>query len=204
MSPKKKKRSEKSTHTPFNMAAPNIDVNKTNSPVSQIISAANDSIYGTSYRNIHVVPSVNQHNTQMNNQQQYFQQQTLPNMDSTMPGACITTTLTLSSNTFILPTQSLQVTNCLQLAQFDNSTVQMLLSTINQRNERLNKLDMLGDIWVQISDKEKHYRRLDYDTSDIRNDLNQQAHGINNDEFYYNIVEERVYAMECEKGKIIS
>lgn len=80
----------------------------------------------------------------------------------------------------------------------------MLLSTINQRNERLNKLDMLGDIWVQISDKEKHYRRLDYDTSDIRNDLNQQAHGINNDEFYYNIVEERVSAMGCEKGKIIS
>jgi hypothetical protein len=42
MSPKKKKRSEKSTHTPFNMAAPNTDVNKTNSPVSQIISATND------------------------------------------------------------------------------------------------------------------------------------------------------------------
>jgi len=173
------------------MAAPITDVNKTNSPDVSQITAANDSIYGTSYRNIHFIPPVNQHSTPKNNQQQYFQQQTLPNMASSMPDTCITTTHTLSPTTFTLPTQSLQDTNFLQPAQFDNSTVQMLLSTINQMNERLNKLDMLDDMWVKISDMEKHYRRLDSDISDIRNDLNQQAHGINNDEFDYNIVEEK-------------
>ena len=105
--PKKRKRSDKCTHIPPNTTAPITNINKTNSPdVSQIIAAANHSIYGTSYRNINVVPPVNQHNTPINNQQiqqQYFQLQTLPNMASSMLGPCITTTPTLSSNTFTLP-----------------------------------------------------------------------------------------------------
>jgi DNA-binding winged helix-turn-helix (wHTH) protein len=57
----------------------------------------------------------------------------------------------------------------------------MLLSTINQMDESLNKLDLLDDMWVRNSDMEKQFKKLDSNISDIRNDLNQQAQVINNE-----------------------
>ena len=65
-------------------------------------------------------------------------------------------------------------------------------------DEKLNKLDLLDDMCVKNSDMEKEFKKLDSNISDIRNDLNQQAQRINNDEFHYNIVEERVFSMECD------
>lgn len=68
-------------------------------------------------------------------------------------------------------------------------------------DEKLNKLDLLDDMCVKNSDMEKEFKKLDSNISDIRNDLNQQAQVINNEEFHYNIVEERVSSMECNNNR---
>ena len=68
-------------------------------------------------------------------------------------------------------------------------------------DEKLNKLDLLDDMCVKNSDMEKEFKKLDSNISDIRNDLNQQAQVINNEEFHYNIVEERVSSMECDNNR---
>ena len=49
---------------------------------------------------------------------------------------------------------------------------------------------------------EKHFSKLDNDILDIRNDLRQQSQRISNEEFHYNIVEERVSVMEAENDKL--
>lgn len=69
-------------------------------------------------------------------------------------------------------------------------------------DESLNKLDLLDDMWVRNSDMEKQFKKLDSNISDIKNDLNQQAQVINNDEFHYDIVEERVSTTECENDRL--
>ena len=51
------------------------------------------------------------------------------------------------------------------------SMLQMLFNTINQKNQRLNKLDMLDDLCARMSNMEKHFNKLDNDILDTRNDL---------------------------------
>ena len=67
---KKRKRREKCTQTPPNMASPIHDVSKSGSSnISHVIACANESIYDHEFRNIKFQPSSVQHNTPMNLQQ---------------------------------------------------------------------------------------------------------------------------------------
>ena len=97
----------------------------------------------------------------------------------------------MNSNIFTLPAQ-----NPTSHVQTDSSTLQMMFNTINQINQRLNKLDMLDDLCVRMSNMEKHFNKLDNDIHDIRNDLRQQSQRISDEEFHCNIVETRVSAID--------
>ena len=67
---KKRKRRDKCTQTPPNMASPIHDVNKSGSSnISHAIVCANELIYGHESRNINFQPSPVQHSTPMNLQQ---------------------------------------------------------------------------------------------------------------------------------------
>ena len=79
----------------------------------------------------------------------------------------------MNSNTFTLPAQ-----NHTSHVKTDNSALQMLFNTINQMNQRLNKLDMLDDLCARMSNMEKHFNKLDNDILDIRNDSREQSQRI--------------------------
>ena len=79
----------------------------------------------------------------------------------------------MNSNTFTLLAQ-----NHASHVQNDNSTLQMLFNTINQMNQRLNKLDMLDDLCARMSNMEKHVNTLDNDILGIINDLREQSQRI--------------------------
>jgi hypothetical protein len=86
---KKRKRREKCTQTPPNMASSIHNVNKLGSSnISHVIACANESIYGHEFRNINFQPSPVQHNTPMNFQQS--QHISLPAMS--LPPMCMADT----------------------------------------------------------------------------------------------------------------
>ena len=100
---KKRKRREKCTQTPPNMASPIYDVNKSvPSNISHIIVCANESIYGHEFRNINFQPSSVHHSTTMNLQQMSLPAMPLPPMCMTHTGPSVTRP-SMNSNTFTLP-----------------------------------------------------------------------------------------------------
>jgi len=60
---------------------------------------------------------------------------------------------------------------------------------------------MLDDLCARMSNMEKPFNKLDNDILDIRNDLRQQSQRISDEEFYYNIVETNVSAIESDKDQ---
>ena len=83
---KKRKRREKCTQTPPNMASSIHNVSKLGSSnISHVIACANESIYGHEFRNINFQPSSVQHSTPMNCQQS--QHISLPAMS--LPPMCM-------------------------------------------------------------------------------------------------------------------
>jgi hypothetical protein len=51
----------------------------------------------------------------------------------------------------------------------------LLFNTINQMNQRFNKLDMLDDLCARMSNMEKHFNKLDNDILDIRHYSREQS-----------------------------
>jgi hypothetical protein len=95
------------------------------------------------------------------------QQMSLPPMCMTHTGPCVNPPSmnshtgpsvnppSINSNTFTLPAQ-----NSTSHVQTNNSTLQMLFNTINQMNQRLNKLDMLDDLCATLSNMGKYVSKL--------------------------------------------
>ena len=202
MGPRRKKRRTKCTQTPpSNMAAPSHFVNNpvsTSPELSQVIATANESIYGVNSSIMNFNPSENQHSTPMNNPNfQIFHPQipqmslpviTAPSMvmpQPATPPAVITNTVSVPNNT----PSAIQV---------DPVQFQMLINTVNQMSLKLTKLDRLDEICTRINVMEKHFCKLDSEIIDIKNDLKEQSKRINDEEFHYSIVEDRVSKMENE------
>ena len=85
-----------------------------------------------------------------------------------------------------------------QQGQNDN-TLQAILETIHNMNARLNKLDMLDQLCARMSVMESNFDKINSEIKDIRHDLKQQSERLSNEEFHYNIIENRVSDVENER-----
>lgn len=195
---RKRKRKSKSTQTPpdSNMAAPIPNVNISSPELSQVIANANESIYGVRSTNptmFHPSIQQQQHSTPISN----FSTTPMFNMTQHLPGPSVPNLPIHNSLQVPQPTHQQPISTC------DSSTLQTILETINFMNTRLNKLDKLDELIARVSAMESHFTKINCEIKDIRHDLKQQSDRLTNEEFHYNLVENRVSGLETERDKLV-